>query len=159
MTNKEEKIAYYILMVATPDKDKVDNSGFTDHEADKVASEIMKDNRYVRIKKHTGELYLTNEGQAYYDSLKLKYGKKDNLVVRIVKDIKCYFSTIKLYFKITNKKYWYRADTCEWILETKTVISGKYIYIARYPHKYKRLTNLVWMRYLMAAISDLHKNK
>ena len=64
---------------------------------------------------------------------------------------------IILYFKLWEPKYWYRESTNEWVLEVAIEIHGKYHRTSRYTHKFKFMTNLVWIQNVWGVFRDLER--
>jgi hypothetical protein len=66
-----------------------------------------------------------------------------------------YLKALRLYFVMRETKYWHRNSTNEWVLEVNTQIVGEYNCTSRHPHKFKFMTNLVWLRYFWGTVNDL----
>ncbi len=72
-----------------------------------------------------------------------------------MKNLIKWMKALRLYFVIRSCRYWFRESTKEWVLEIETQVKNEYICTARYPHKYKLLCNIIWLRYFWSDVSDL----
>jgi len=67
------------------------------------------------------------------------------------------FKAIRLYFATLERRYWFRKSTKEWVLEVSVEFRGEYSSAARYPHRFKVFTHIVWLQYFWGTVKDLKK--
>jgi hypothetical protein len=80
---------------------------------------------------------------------------EQNMFVSNLKKILMYYKALQLYFLFSEKRYWYRKSTKEWVLEVKTNFPEEYYATCRYSNTFLVFTNFIWLWLFWGTVNDL----